>query len=290
MSTVKVGWVGLGNMGTPIVKNLLKAGFDVTVYNRTKAKEKEVVEAGATSAETPASLAQQCDVVMTMVSDDEAVKQIYTGEDGLLKNENRGKLAIDLSTVSPGASRFLAEACGKKGMDFMDAPVSGSVKPAQDATLIIMTGGSREAYERAKPIFDVIGKLSMHLGENGAGTSAKLAINYLLALNLQGLAETVLFAKENGIKTEDMLTIINEGACGNGITKLKCSNILNNDYKPAFALKHLAKDLRLAGEQGLHAPLYGPVSKSYQSALENGLGDQDCIAIYTYLEGEKGDR
>lgn len=284
MNTLKIGWAGLGNMGTPIVKNLLKAGFSVTVYNRTKEKENELLKSGAASAENPDQLAQQCDILMTMVSDDEAVKQTYIGENGLLTNENQGKLAIDLSTVSPATSRCLAESCRKKGMDFIDAPVSGSVKPAQDGTLIIMTGGSEQAYEKAKPLFDVIGKLSMHLGENGAGASAKLAINYLLGLNLQGLAETVLFAKENGIKTEDMLTIINEGACGNGITKLKSSNIINNDFQPAFALKHLTKDLRLAGKQGLQTPLYEPLFKSYQHALENGLGDEDCMAIYKYLD------
>jgi 3-hydroxyisobutyrate dehydrogenase len=168
-------------------------------------------------------------------------------------------------------------------MDFIDAPVSGSVKPAEDGTLIIMAGGSLQAYERAKPIFDVIGKLTMHLGDNGAGTSAKLAINYLLGLNLQGLAETVLFAKQNGIKTEDMLTIINEGACGNAITRLKSSNIKNNNFTAAFALKHLTKDLRLAGDQGLQTPLYAPLFKSYQDALKQGLGDEDCVAIYKYL-------
>lgn len=214
MNKLQIGWVGLGNMGTPIVKNLLKADFRVNVYNRTKEKEAELITAGATSAEDLPQLAQKSDVVITMVSDDEAVKQIYTGADGLLSHANPGKLAIDMSTVSPSTSRYLAQSCQERGMDFIDAPVSGSVKPAQDGTLIIMVGGAEQAFKKATPIFDVIGKLSIHLGENGAGSSAKLAINYLLGLNLQGLAETVLFAKENGIKTEDMLNIINEGACG----------------------------------------------------------------------------
>jgi len=281
---LQLGWIGLGNMGTPIVKNLLKAGFKVIVYNRTKEKENELIQSGATTAEDPKQLAQQCDIIMTMVSDDEAVKQIYTGENGLLTNQNQGKLAIDFSTVSPETSRFLATCCQKNGMDFIDAPVSGSVKPAQDGTLIIMAGGPEQAYNKAKPLFDVIGKLSIYAGDNGAGSSAKLAINYLLGLNLQGLAETILFSKANGIKTEDMLMIINESACGNGITKLKSSNIINNEFKPAFALKHLAKDLRLAGEQGLQSPLYAPLAKSYKDALQQGLGEQDCIAIYKYLD------
>ncbi len=284
MSDVQLGWAGLGNMGTPIIKNLLKAGFKVAVYNRTKEKEKELIEAGATSAENPNQLIEKCDVVFTMVSDDEAVKQIYTGENGLLNNQNTGKLAIDMSTVSPATSRYLAEACHNKGMEFLDAPVSGSVKPAQDGTLIIMAGGAEQAFNRAKPIFDKIGKLSVYLGDNGAGSSAKLAINYLLGLNLQGLAETVLFAKKNGIKTEDMLTIINEGACGNGITRLKSTNIINNDFQAAFALKLIAKDLRLAGEQGLKTPLFAPLLNSYTQALQKGLGEEDAAAIYKYLQ------
>lgn len=283
MNNLQVGWVGLGHMGTPIVKNLLKAGFGVAVYNRTKEKETALVEAGARPAENLQQLAQECDVVITMVSDDEAVKQMYTGEGGLLTNASRGRLAIDMSTVSPMTSRFLAQSCAEKEMDFIDAPVSGSVKPAQEGTLIVMAGGSQQAFERAKPIFDAIGRMSVHLGGNGAGSSAKLAINYLLGLNLQGLAETVLFAKENGIRTEDILTIINEGACGNDVTKLKSTNILNDDFTAAFALKHLAKDLRLAGKEGLRSPLSAPLINSYEFALEEGLGEEDAIAIYKYL-------
>lgn len=148
-----------------------------------------------------------------------------------------------------------------------------------------MAGGTEQAFNRAKPFFDVIGKLSMHVGDNGTGSSAKLAINYLLGLNLQGLAETVLFAKNNGIKTEDMLTIINEGGLGNGITRLKSTNIIHNDFHAAFALKLIAKDLRLAGEQGLITPLFTPLLNSYTQALQAGLGEEDAIAIYKYLKG-----
>jgi 3-hydroxyisobutyrate dehydrogenase len=169
-------------------------------------------------------------------------------------------------------------------MDFLDAPVSGSVKPAQEGSLIIMVGGPETAYVRAKHLFDVIGKLSLHLGDHGAGNAAKLAINYLLGLNLQGLAETILFAKDNGIAANDMLTIINEGACGNGITKLKGQNILSGQFPAAFALKHLAKDLRLAKQQGMDTPLFSPMHNCFEEALKEGLGDEDVMAIYKFLE------
>ena len=272
-------------MGTPMAKNLLKAGYAVTVYNRSKDKEKEVIEAGAASADSPGALWQDCDIVFTMVSDDAAVKDVYEGPGGLISSAAAGKLAIDMSTVSPDTSRYLAGQCAKAGLQFLDAPVSGSVKPAQEGTLVIMVGGEGRAYQTAKPLFAHLGKAALHLGGNGAGTSAKLAINYFLGLVVQGLGETVLFARQLGIATEDMLTIINEGALANAITKGKSVNILQNDFKAAFALKHLAKDLRLAREAGLEQPLAQPLLDSFQQAQKEGLGEEDVMAIVKYLDG-----
>ena len=284
MSKLSLGWIGLGHMGNPIVKNLLRAGFSVTVYNRTKGKDTEVVSAGATTADTARQLAENCDVILTMVSDDDAVKQIFSGEDGLLSTSLAGKLIIDMSTVSPQTSRELNDLCKNSGADFLDAPVSGSVKPAQDATLIVMVGGEAGAYNKAQPVFDAMSKLAMHLGESGTGSSAKLAINYFLAVTMQGLSETVLFARTLGIDTADMLTIVNEGACSSGITKIKSQNILDDNFSAAFPLKHLAKDLRLAYEQGLDSPLISPILNSYQSAFNKGYGDDDAIAIFKFLD------
>src|SRR3954447_22266387 len=190
---ITLGWVGLGNMGNAIVKNLLKNGCEVNVYNRTKGKEAELVQAGAKSQNSLQQLVHNSPIIFTMVSDDEAVKEVYTGEQGLLSHSPSGKIFVDMSTVSPQTSRYLADVCNQSQNQFIEAPVSGSVKPAQDGTLIIMAGGPQEAYEKVKPLFDIIGKLSLYLGNNGAGSSAKLAINYFLAVNLQGLAETVLF-------------------------------------------------------------------------------------------------
>ena len=269
MNTLPIGWVGLGNMGNAIVQNLLKNDVRVHVYNRTKEKEAEVVQAGAVAQENLQQLVHNSSIIFTMVSNDDAVKDVYTA---LLSHSPSGKIFVDMSTVSPETSRHLAQLCNNSQNQFVDAPVSGSVKPAQEGTLIVMAGGPEEAYEKAKQFFDIIGKQSLHLGDNGAGSAAKLAINYFLGLNLQGLAETVLFANDNGIKTEDMLTIINEGGLANGITKGKSPAILNNQFPAAFALKHLAKDLRLADQQGLQTPLFQPLLHSFQQALENGLG------------------
>jgi len=188
-----------------------------------------------------------------------------------------------MSTISPETSRYIADISGIHQMGFLEAPVSGSVKPAQDGTLIILVGGSAENYEKAKPLFDVLGKSSILLGEIGAGSCAKLAINYLLGLNIQGLAETVLFAEKNGVSREDMLSIVNQGACGNGITNIKTASLLSNEYPAAFALKHLHKDLNLAKNEGLNSPLSYPLLESFEKALNNGLGEQDVMAIIKSL-------
>ena len=283
MNKLKLGWIGLGNMGNPMAKNLIKADFDVVVFNRTKEKETELIQAGAKSANSPQQLLEICDVVFTMLSNDEAVKAVFEGKLGLLAKKQPGKLIINMSTVSPETSRYLSKISNKHQLEFLEAPVSGSVKPAQDVTLIILVGGTVESYNKAKPMFDVLGKVSHHLGTIGVGSSAKLAINYLLGLNLQGLAETVLFAEKKGVSREDMLAIVNEGACGNSITKLKSSSILNNSFTAAFALKHLVKDLRLAKEAGLDAPLINPLLDSFNHAQNLGLGNEDVMAIIKSL-------
>lgn len=283
MNNLKIGWAGLGNMGIPMVKNLLKAGFKVEVYNRTREKEQPAIEAGAISAQSLQSLTADNDIILVMVSDDNAVKEIFNGEGGLLSDEANGKLFINVSTVSTATSKSIADSCKAKGAGFVEAPVSGSVKPAQDGTLIMLVGGEPELIEKAKPVFDALGKLTVVTGPVGSGSAAKLAINYFLGLNLQGLAETVLFANANGVSTENMLTIINEGACGNAITKMKSDPILKNQFPAAFALKHLAKDLRLATEQGLRSPLAAPLYDTYKDAMNSGLGDEDVMAVIKHL-------
>ena len=284
MEKLKLGWIGLGNMGIPISKNLLKAGYSVTVFNRTRDKEKELLAAGASSVDSPQQLMQNCDVIFTMVSDDDAVKAVFEGDKGLLTKAIPGKLIIDMSTVSPVTSRYLATICNKQKVEFLEAPVSGSVKQAQDSTLILLTGGDAGVFQKAKPFFDVIGRLTLYFGEIGTGSSAKLAINYFVALTIQAMAETVLFATNIGVRKEDILTLINESACASFQTKVKAAPILNNSYPAAFALRLMAKDLRLIKQTGLKSPLLEPVYNSYQQAEKDGLGDEDLMAIIKYLE------
>lgn len=285
MSTTKIGWIGIGNMGVPMVKNLVKAGFAVTVYNRTITKAQALKQdVDVQIADTLAALVQTSDIIITMVADDAALLEIYTGTNGILSGTLPANLlAIDMSTVSPETTQKLAGLCKAKGISYLDAPVSGSVKPAEDAQLIIMAGGQKADFDRAQPVFNVLGKASLLLGDNGAGNNAKLAINLFLAIVVQGFTEAVLFAKQNGIDTAQFLDIVNNGAVGSGITKLKSNNILQENFKPAFALKLLAKDLKLAGQQGMHLPAGKAVAESYKQAASAGFGDDDMIAIINYL-------
>jgi len=281
---MKIGFVGLGNMGMPMARNLLGHGFPLFLYNRTREKESELIKLGATSANDLRHLSQVCDVVITMVSDDEASEQVYNSSDGLLADPLPGTLMIDMGTVGTQTSKQLAKNCRDKNVHFLEAKVSGSVKPAEDGQLVIMAGGEITDYKKMLPVFDVLGKRSFYLGEVGMASAAKLSINYFLALTMQGLAETVLFAKQQNIYVADMLSLINESALGSGITRLKSLAILNNDFSPAFALKHITKDLRLADKEGLASPLFSPLLASYNTASQMGYGEDDAIAIIRFLD------
>jgi 3-hydroxyisobutyrate dehydrogenase len=288
MNHLKIGWAGLGHMGVPMVTNLVKAGFDVTVYNRTTDKAIALQEKlGVKVAHSPRELAESKDFIITMVTDDAALKEIYEGTDGILSATlQRDMLAIDMSTVSPDTTRQLAALCEAAGIWYLDAPVSGSVKPAQEAQLVIMAGGRAEDFERAKPVFNALGKAAHLLGDAGAGNYAKLAINTFLGITLQGLSEAVIFAQNNGIPPAQFLPLINNGPIGSAITNLKTTNIVNHDFTPAFQLGLLAKDIRLAKGQGLDTPIGNALFDTLQDALTQGLATSDMSAIYQYLENK----
>jgi 3-hydroxyisobutyrate dehydrogenase len=282
MNTTTISWIGLGNMGNPMSQRLITAGYPVTVYNRNKEKETTLKAAGATTAATPAELISKTTVIFLMVSDDQAIRDIFQGKDGLLQTETTGKLIINMSTVSPGISKEMALACEKQGSQYLDAPVSGSVKQALEGQLVIMAGGTTKAFEQATPILQHLGRLVLRVGDHGAGNTAKLAMNMLLGFHAQGLAEATLFAQKHGVETSDFLNIFNNSALGNVFGKIKGDAILQDNYKPAFALKLIAKDLRLAKAEGWNTPMAETTWQSFQQA-EPGFGDQDIIAILQWL-------
>ena len=280
-----IGWIGLGRMGIPMSKRLLEDGYEVTVYNRTKGKEETYTGETVGVAESPAALINLTDVVIVMVSDDTAVRDIFTGTTGLLNSGTTGKVIINMSTVSPEISKEMAELFLQQGNHYLDAPVSGSVKQAEKGTLVVMAGGEEDVFQLVKPILERLSKLAIRVGSYGAGNSAKLAVNTLLGIMSQGLAEVVLFAQHNGIETEDLLNIVHNSAMGNVYMKIKGDAILNNNFQAAFALKHIAKDLRLAKQSGLKSPLGETIYKTFQDA-EAEFGEEDIISVIKKLERE----
>ncbi len=279
MSTEKIGFIGLGNMGHPMAKNLEKAGFQLSVYNRTIEKAEEFQEK-STVYKTVSELVTNNDIIFTMLTNDAAVKAVY--EEVLAQNIT-GKLFIDMSTISPEKSNEISSAVKIKEGSFIDAPVAGSTKPAAEGMLIIMVGGEEKDVQRAEPFLQKLGKNIKHLGENGKGIAAKLSVNYFLSTIYQGLAETILFSDKLGIDRQDMLDIINESASGSGATKVKTPLLTENNYEPAFALDLMLKDILLAKNAGADFPLSKTLIETYQSAHNEGFGKDDVIGIINYL-------
>lgn len=282
----KIGFIGLGNMGIPMVKNLVRAGYEVRVYNRTVDKAYELQqETDVKIAEHVTELLPDADLIISMLTNDAAVREVYEGSDGIFHAATKdGLIVVDMSTVSPDTTRDLAKAAGQKGISYLDAPVSGSVKPATEGQLVIMVGGDVEPFNKVKPVLEVLGKSATLLGDHGSGNVAKLAINLFLGITIQGLSEATIFASKNGIAPEALLPLINSSAVGSGITKIKSDNIINGDYKAAFALKLLQKDLGLAADMGMNSVLGTAVLDTLEKAMDSGLADEDMVAVYKYLE------
>jgi 3-hydroxyisobutyrate dehydrogenase len=283
---IKIGFIGLGNMGTPMVKNLVKAGYEVIVYNRNMEKAAALArETGVQVAESASALLPFSDVIISMLSDDAAVTAVYSGKDGIFSAKKAKELVvIDMSTVAAATSQKLAEEAKLAGIDYIDAPVSGSVKPATDGQLVIMVGGEPAVFEKVRPILLALGKSATHLGPCGSGNIAKLAINLFLGITIQGLSESVVFAAKHGIQADALLPLINESAVGSGITRIKSENIINRNFNPAFALKLLRKDIRLAEEMGLESPAGKVLAETLQAAIDSGYGEDDMVAILKQVE------
>jgi len=277
--TKRIGWIGLGNMGHPMAKNLEKAGFPLAVYNRSIEKTADFA-ASSKVCDTISELVQFSDIVFTMLTNDAAVSEVYTA---IEQEHIAGKLFIDMSTISQTLTLQLAKNLAAQKAAFIDAPVAGSTAPAREGTLIIMAGGNAADLATAQPYLDKLGKLTKHLGENGKGIAAKLSINYFLSVLYQGLAETVLLAEQLGIERKDMLEVINESASGSGATRVKTPLLVADHYAPAFALDLMLKDIKLARDAGADYPLLQAVLPSYQKAHEAGLGQQDVIGIIQSL-------
>lgn len=284
MDHPRIGWIGLGHMGIPMATNLQKAGYPLTLYNRTRTKAEAF---GVPVAKSPALLAQQVDIVITMLSDDASQEEVLFGENGVAKGLRSGQTVINMGTISPEASRSTAQRLAELGVETLDAPVSGSVKPAAEGTLVILVGGMEVTYRRCLPVFDVLGKRSFLFGGHGQGACAKLATNMILGLTLQALAEAVVLSDKCGLDRATLLDMIAETAVASPIVNLKLPVIRSNNYAAAFPLRHMAKDFRLAlaesATNGATLPLTAAATDSFAQAVHHGFGDLDIMAILKEL-------
>ncbi len=290
--TDKIGYVGLGIMGGGMAANLLRSGHEVVVWNRTASRAQPLVEAGARLARSPAEVADIADIVMICVSDTPDVEAVVTGSDGILDGLDAGELVIDHSTISPSATKELAEAVQAKGASWIDAPVSGGSEGAERGTLSIMVGGSDEDVARARPYLESYGTTITHVGDVGAGQSVKLVNQILVVVNQLAVSEALLFAKAAGLDLQATLDAVVGGAAGSWMLANRGPQMIADDWRPGFTIDLQQKDLRLVLEAAdeLQFPVVATslVHQLYLSLQRSGMGGEGNHALVKALEGMAG--
>jgi len=279
---LRVGFIGLGRMGSRMARRLLDAGYPLGVFNRTPEKTRPLAQAGAHVHYAPRALAAESDVVLASLADDAAVTETLLGSDGALAGARPGSVLVDLSSVYPATSRAVFRAAQARRVSMLDAPVAGSTGPAEQGRLVIMVGGERDTYERCRPLFDVLGRASFHLGPSGAGTTMKLVNNAVLAMEMQALAEAIALGEKAGLPRAEMLAVLGETGVVAPAQTPKLDNARDDRYPVAFLLGLMAKDLgnalRLAQEVLAPMPV-AAVTRQVQAA-EQGLGlDEDYSTV-----------
>ncbi len=286
----KVGLIGLGLMGQPMGMNLLRAGYPLTVWNRTAPRANELVALGATLAVSPKEVATSSDVLITMVSDPPALEGVLWGtngkDSGALTSLKPGSTYIDSSTVSPALARKIASACAERKVRFLDAPVTGGDWGAKKGELVFMVGGEAETLKAVEPILGVLGKRWFHLGPAGAGQTIKLAMNLILALQVDALAEALALVTGAGLKGEGLVEVMQSSMARSGVLDIKAPNLLNGEYKPSFPLRLMHKDLGLAldlGNQiGVALPATAAAREVYSYVKSSAKEDLDYSAVMKF--------
>jgi 3-hydroxyisobutyrate dehydrogenase len=291
----RVGFVGLGIMGSRMAANLRRAGAELTVFNRTREKaEAFASEHGGTVADTPADVGAVSDVVITMVVDGAQVETVLLGEDGVAAGAGEGTLCVDMSTIAPADTRRIGAALGERGIGSVDAPVTGSSPKAEDGTLTIMAGGTEADFARARPLFDVMGELVVHVGELGQGQTVKLINNAVAATNASTLAQALVVGKATGVDLEALIKVMGGGSGGSAMLALKAEPMRTHDYATLFKLEHMLKDVRLCLEEGQAAGVPFPAAAHTRevltAAIGRDLGDADFAAIVEVVEAMAGFR
>ena len=284
----KIGFIGLGIMGKPMVRNLLKAGYTPIVFNRSQSAIDELVSEGATAATSAKEVTEKSDVVITMLPDTPDVEAVVLGENGVLAGAREGLLLIDMSSISPVMTRKIALEAEKKGVKMLDAPVSGGDKGAIAGTLSIMVGGEPEDFERAKPIFEAMGKTIVLCGAIGSGQIVKACNQIVVALVIEAVSEALVLGSKAGVKPEIILQVLSGGLAQNRVMDLRGQTMIEHNFTPGFKAKLHRKDLNIilqtAQEYGVALPVSEMVEQMFTNLVENGKGDLDHSSLLTVIE------
>lgn len=284
----KIGFIGLGVMGKPMAKNLLKAGYPLTVWNRTKPKVEELLSLGATGASSPKEVAENSDVVITMVTDSPDVEEVILGPLGVIEGAKPGLVLIDMSTISPYVARRVAEKLSERGVKMLDAPVSGGEMGAKEGTLSIMVGGPKGVYEECLPILKALGKRITYMGESGMGQITKLCNQVICALNIQAVCEGLILGAKAGLDLEKLLQVVTAGAAGSWMLSNLGPKMVKRDFKPGFKMSHQQKDLRLAlsfaTKLGVPLPGTALTNQIFRIVEAEGMADKGTQAAIVAME------
>jgi 2-hydroxy-3-oxopropionate reductase len=284
----KVGFVGLGIMGKPMARNLLKAGYSLTVFDVVGSAVEELVTDGAKRGESSAAVAKQSDLTIVMVPNSPQSEAVILGRGGILEGAPRGHLVVDMSSIAPLVSQKLGKACTEKGVDFLDAPVSGGEPKAIDGTLAIMVGGKKKDFDRAKPLFDKMGSSAVLCGDFGAGNFVKLANQIIVACNIHALAEALALTQKAGLNPETVFEAIRGGLAGSTVMNAKAPMMFNRNFKPGFRIELHFKDMNNVMETARDMQLALPMSAFMQQVLSSlmadGKGKLDHSGILHFVE------
>ena len=283
-----IGFIGTGVMGKSMASHIQKAGFPLVLFNRTKEKAMELIRNGAKWADTPKEVAEASDIVITIVGYPADVEDIYLGESGILHHLKPNSLAIDMTTSSPELAEKIAEYAMDKGINTLDAPVSGGDIGAKEARLSIMVGGDEKAFRSAKPLLDLLGSNVVYQGKSGAGQHTKMCNQITIASNMVGVSEALLYAKNSGLNPQNVLKSITSGAAGSWSLSNLVPRMIDEDYAPGFYVKHFIKDLKIAldsaKDMGLRTPGLELALSLYEELALNGGGNSGTQALITLLE------
>lgn len=288
MTTTRIGFIGLGLMGKPMAKNLLKAGLPLTVHSRSPGPVEELAALGAARANTPREVAQAADIVITMVPDAPEVEAVVTGPDGILAGARPGLIHIDMSTISPLATRRLAAQAGQAGVTLLDAPVSGGTVGAEAATLSIMVGGDEAAFDTCQPVFAALGKRITYMGPSGAGQTTK-ACNQIMTGGIYAvMSEALVLAAKSGLDPAKVVEVLSGGAARCWALEVRAPKILKRELNPGFKASMQYKDLNIVAEtaraEGVPIPITALTRELYAAMLAAGHGDLDNSAVVTVIE------